>query len=144
MCSLPRQDWECCFLVKQTQSVVGLPRVFTLAARKPRGACVLIVVRIQSCGFVSSAEASNASTRSAAVESAETVPCRRPQATAGQLRSKVEVAHTRLRLNSTIRARSDPRGLAKTLSKTRAADPGHRQSPRSLSGRVRAGPCSGI
>jgi len=106
--------------------------------------CVLIVVRIQSCGFVSSAEASNASTRSAAVESAETVHCRRPQATAGQLRSKVEVAHTRLRLNSTIRARPDPRGLAKTLSKTRAADPGHRQSPRSLSGRVRAGPCSGI
>jgi len=38
------------------------------------------------------------------------------------------------------RTRTDPRGL---FRETRAADPGLRQSPRILSGRVRSGPCSG-
>ena len=39
------------------------------------------------------------------------------------------------------RTRADPHGL---FRETRAADPGLRQSPRTLSGRVRSGPCSGI
>ena len=46
-----------------------------------------------------------------------------------------------LRLNSTTWARPDPRGL---FRETRAADPDLRQSQRTLSGRVRLGPCSGI
>ena len=46
-----------------------------------------------------------------------------------------------LRLNSTTRARPDPRGL---FRETRAANPGLRQSPRTMSGRVLSGPCSGI
>jgi len=39
------------------------------------------------------------------------------------------------------RTRADPSGL---FRETRAADPGLRQSSRTLSGRVRSGPCSGI
>jgi len=63
--------------------------------------------------------------------------------------------HAILRLNSTTRARPDPRGPTRTFSRDPGRRPGSptklvrvraglRQSPRTLSGRVRSGPCSGI
>jgi len=63
----------------------------------------------------------------------------------------ISIRRNVLRLHSTTQARPDPRGPARTLTdsrglfrETRAADPGLRQSLRTLSGRVRSGPCSGI
>ena len=67
-------------------------------------------------------------------------------------RGLTQILHDDLRLNSTTRARPDPRGPARTLSETRTdpteflGDPGRKKVRAGPCGSVgvRSGPCSGI